>query len=125
MVQHRCLAGERFAFNVYRNWVQLLLRQPDDAPVVLLIREGVTQGEPLLMVLYGINLPTLAEELRYADPTVMYPFYANDMESYGSARRSAAQLRLLVEQGLDREYFFDPSKSLFITDNPEEKEAAI
>ena len=43
---HRWTAGDRFAFNCYRNWAQLLLRQPGDTHVILLSREGVTQGDP-------------------------------------------------------------------------------
>ena len=43
------------------------------------------------MVLYGITLVPLEEELRYMDPTLFSPFYADD----------AAQLRLLMEQETD------------------------
>ena len=76
------------------------------------------------MVLYGITLLTLAEELRHTDPTLLYLFYANDAAFDGSVKRSAAQLRLLMERGPDRGYSPESAKSLFITDNPEEKEAA-
>ena len=71
------------------------------------------------MVLYGITLVPLAEELKYADPTFLSPFYANDASFYGSARRSPVQLRLLLDRGC----FLELDKSLFIADNPEEKEA--
>ena len=46
-VRHRCPAGTKFAFNCYRHWSQLLIRQPGELPVKTLIREGVTQGDPL------------------------------------------------------------------------------
>ena len=67
-VRHRWIAGVRFAFNYYKNWVQLLLRQTGDLPVTILSREVFTQGDPLSMVLYGITLVPLAEELQAADP---------------------------------------------------------
>ena len=67
-VQHCWPAGARFAFNCYKHWAQLLLRQPGEPPVTILSREGVTQGDPLSMVLYGITLVPLAEELPAADP---------------------------------------------------------
>ena len=79
--------------------MQLLLYQTCDPPGILLIREGVTQGDPLLMVLYGITPEPLAEELRYADPTLLLPFYSNDLVFNGSARRSASQLHLLMDRG--------------------------
>ena len=72
--------------------MQLLLRHTSDAPVILLRRERVTQGDPLLMVPYGISLFPLAEDLRDADPTLFSPFYADDAEFDGLARRSAEQL---------------------------------
>ena len=45
----------RFALNCYKHWAQLLLRQPGELRVTILIREGVTQGDPFSMVLYGIG----------------------------------------------------------------------
>ena len=48
-------------------------------------REEVNQGDPLSMVLYGIILVPLAEELRDADPTLLSPFYANDATFEGLA----------------------------------------
>ena len=62
-VRHHWLAGARFAFNCYKNSAQLLLRQPGELPVTILSREGVTQGDPFSMVLYGITLVPLAEDL--------------------------------------------------------------
>ena len=58
-VQHRWPARARFAFNCYKHWAQLLLRQPGEPPVTILSREGVTQGDPLSMVLYRITLVPL------------------------------------------------------------------
>ena len=76
-VRHRWLAGERFAFNCYRHWAQILLRQPGEPPVTILNIEEVTQGDPLSMVLYGITLVPLAEELRSADPGILSRFYTD------------------------------------------------
>ena len=41
-VRHIWPAGERFAFNFYRRWEQLLLRQPGEPSVIILIQEGIT-----------------------------------------------------------------------------------
>ena len=76
------------------------------------------------MVLYGITLVPLVEELRDADPTLLSPLYAGDAVFDRLARWSVAQLRLLMDQGPDRGYFPDTAKYLFIEDNPEDKEAA-
>ena len=65
-VQHCCPAGKSFMFNCYKRWAHLILLHPGKPSVTFLILEGVTQGYPLLVVLYGINLFPLAEELREA-----------------------------------------------------------
>ena len=112
-LRHHWPAGTRFAFNCYKHWAQILLHQPGDAPVILLIREGVTQVDPLLMVLYGITLAPLAEDLRDMEPTLLPPFYFDDAAFDGSVWWSAAQLRLLMDRGLGRGYFHKPSKYIF------------
>ena len=73
-VRHCWPAGARFSFNYYRHWAQLLLCQPGDPPVTILSREGVTQVDPLSMVLFGITLVLPEEELRAADRGSSPPF---------------------------------------------------
>ena len=43
-MRHYWPAGTRFAFNYYRYWVQLLLRQPGEPPVTILSRYGDYSG---------------------------------------------------------------------------------
>ena len=121
---YRWPSGSTFAYNCYRHWAQLLLCQPGNAPVILLSQEGVTQGDPLSVDLYGITLVSLVEELRYTEPTLLYHFYAADAVFDGPERRSAVQLCLLMDLGPNQGYFSEPSKSLFIAENPEEKDSA-
>ena len=65
----------------------------------MLSRELVIQGDPLSMVLYGITLIPLVEELRAADPGLLLPFYADDAVFDGLERRSAQLLKLLIKRG--------------------------
>ena len=65
----------------------------------------MTQGYSLSMVLYGITLAPLAEELRVADSGILLPFYADDAAFDGSARRSVQLLKLLMKRGPDWGYF--------------------
>ena len=75
------------------------------------------------MVLYGITLVPLADELRAADPGLLSSFYANDAAFDGSARCSAQLLNLLMKRGPEQGYFPKPAKSLFISDSPGQEEA--
>ena len=77
-VRHCWPVGARFAFNFYRHLAQLLLRQPGEPPVAILRQKGVTQGDPISMILYGITLVPLTEELRAADLGLLSPFYVDD-----------------------------------------------
>ena len=123
-VQHRWLAGARFAFNYYKYWAQLLLRQTGEPQVKILSKEGVTQGDFLSVVLYGITLAPLVEELRAADPGLLSPFYADDTAFDGSAQRSAQLLKLLIRKGPEWGYSPEPAKYLFILDTLGQEEAA-
>ena len=76
------------------------------------------------MVLYGITLVPLSEELQAADLELLSPFYADDATFDGSERRSAQLLKLFMKRGPDREYFPEPDKSLFISDTTGQKGAA-
>ena len=69
---------------------------PAEPPVTILSREGVTQGDPLSMVLYGKTLIPLAEELRAADPGLFSPFYVDDA-MFDSLARTA--LKAVDEEG--------------------------
>ena len=62
------------------------------------------------MVLYGITLFPLAEDLKDTDPTLLSPFYMNDTAFDGLGRWSAAQLNLLMDWWLDRGYFPELAK---------------
>ena len=66
------------------------------------------------MVLYGITLVPLAEELRVADPGILSPFYAKDEAFGGLARQSAQLLKLFMKRAPYQGYLPDPDKFLFI-----------
>ena len=76
------------------------------------------------MVLYGITLIPLSEELRAADSGLLSLFYTDDAAFDSSARRSAQLLKLLMERGPERGYFPELDKFLFISDTPVQEEAA-
>ena len=103
-VRHSCPAEARFLFNCYKYWTQILLLQPEEPPVTLLIPEGITLGDTLSVVLYWITLVPLAEDLWAAVPGLLSPFYANDTEFDELEIRSAQLLNLLIERAADWVY---------------------
>jgi hypothetical protein len=113
-VRHRWAAGARFAFNCYRHSALLILRRPGRPCHVILSQEGVTQGDPLSMVLYGVALVPLAEQLRAEVPRVLQPWYADDCAMAGPVSGIAAAMALLETQGPRRGYYPEPAKSIFV-----------
>lgn len=113
-VRHRWAAGSRFAFNCYRHAAQLVLRSKGNDAYILLSHEGVTQGDPLSMVLYGLALLPLAELLRKQEPTVIQPWYADDTAMAGSVSGIARAMTLLLRHGPQRGYYPEPAKSILI-----------
>ena len=50
---------------------------------VLFSREGVAQGDPLSMALYGIGLLPLGKHLRVEHPRVLQPWFADNLAAMG------------------------------------------
>ena len=121
-VQHCWPAWARFVFNGYRHRAQRILRHPGELPVTTMCLEGLTQGDPLCMVLYSINLVPLAKELRASELRILSPLYSDNMAFNGLARWSAYVLKMLIERVTDQGYFFKPAKLLLISDTPGQEE---
>ena len=70
------------------------------------------------MVLYRINLVSLAEDIWYSDPGLLISFYVDNTEFNGSKMRSVQLMKVLLEWGAAQGYFPEPTKFLFIADFP-------
>jgi hypothetical protein len=113
-VRHRWAAGSRFAFNCYRHSGQLIVRRPGQPCYTILSQEGVTQGDALSMVLYGLALLPLSQRLRQEVPTLLQPWYADDCAMGGSTGDIATAMHLLQTLGPARGYFPEPEKSIIV-----------
>jgi len=113
-VRHRWPHGSRFAFNCYRHAAQLVIRRPGRPCSVILSQEGVTQGDPISMVIYGVALTPLTETVRQQLPATLQAWYADDSAFGGTAPDIAAAMRTILERGPARGYFPEPSKSILI-----------
>ena len=63
-VQHEWPSGAQFAFNCYRHWATLVVRDTGDGSGHFLqSKEGVTQGDPLVMIAYYIGVLPLIRDI--------------------------------------------------------------
>jgi hypothetical protein len=121
-VRHLWANGSRFAFNCYRHSAQLILRRKGHPGHTILSEEGVTQGDPLSMVLYGLALVPLATRLRDFAPELPQAWYADDYVMTGPCSLLGPTVALLARLGPERGYFPEPDKSIVIV-RPQDRPA--
>ena len=68
-------------------------------------KEGVTQGDPLAMIAYGIGVLTLIRELRNTHPRVTQPWYADDAGARGTFQQILEHFWDLQARGPARSYY--------------------
>eukprot|EP00978_Attheya_sp_CCMP212_P041254 scaffold234298_cov35-Attheya_sp.AAC.1 len=75
-------------------------------------QEGVTQGDPMAMVAYGLMLLPLIKLLKKEHPYASQPWYADDTGAGGSFTAIRKQCESLQKLGPARGYYPEPSKSI-------------
>ena len=83
-VQHIWPAGAQFAFNCYRHSATLIVRQKGKDALIIYSKEGVTHGDVLASLLYGLSMSPLSKELQEEIPALVQPWFANDSASGAS-----------------------------------------
>ena len=114
VIRHEWPQGARFAFNCYRFWATLLVRGKNGQGTTLLSKEGVTQGDPLAMIAYGIGLLPLIRHQKQFVSTLHQSWYADDASAAGKLELIRDYFRELERIGPSVGYFPEPSKSVLI-----------
>ena len=116
-VRHEWPSGAQFTFNFYHHWAMLVVWDTGDGSGHFLqIKEGVTHGEPLAMIVYGIGVLPLIRELRNAHPYATQPWYADDMGAGGTFQQIQEHFLDLQARGPNRGYYREPTKSILVVD---------
>ena len=87
-VRHLWPSGACFFFNCYRKWSSLVLRNINRINSFIHNTEGITQGDPLAMIAYGIWILTLINNTRWEIPDVTQPQYYDDAGDLGTFRKN-------------------------------------
>ena len=77
-------------------------------------KKGVTQGDPLAMVAYGLGILLLIYELRQAHPRITHNWYADDAGAGGTSEGIRRHLDGLMVRGPPQGYFPKPTKSILV-----------
>ena len=121
-VQHLCPSRAHFVFSCYRHWSLLVLRNMNGTASIIHSREGMTQGGPLAMIVYGIGILPLIKNLKREIPDVTHPWYAEDAGALGTFARLETYFDSLTRQVLGPGYHSYPTKSVLIV-RPDNLEA--
>lgn len=100
----------RFLFNTYRGCSALVIQGVD---TFLYSREGVTQGDPLSMLLYGVATLPLINHLS-GHQQVIQNWYADDASAIGKLAHIKAWLMDLMSTGPSYGYHPEPQKSYLV-----------
>jgi hypothetical protein len=88
-------------------------------------REGVTQGDPLAIVAFGILLLPLIRTLKDEVPNVNQPWYADNLGMGRSFAGIHKYFEKLQEKGPGWGYFPEPSKSILVVQEHNKAAAKI
>ena len=117
--------ASRWVFNKYRHHNLVFVRDPRPGKEAVRItsREGIAQGDPHAMNIFGVTMMPLALRMRRAIPEALQPWYADDSGGTGPAAKVAACLAYLSQHGRKYGYFVEPAKSWYVCKEEDEAKA--
>ena len=114
VIRHEWPSGARFCFNCYQHHALLVNHGAIGKSVIIPSQEGVTQGDPLSMICYGIAILPLIRMLKREFPTAKQQWYADDGSTAGYFSDIRAQFERLQQIGPNYGYFPESSKSILV-----------
>ena len=100
----------RFLFNTYHGYARLFVQGSDQ---VLLSKEGVTQGDPLSMMIYTVALLPLIHSLEDSHRWIQN-WYAEDSSCIGELSSVRRWFDQLLSEGPAYGLFPEPSKTVLV-----------
>lgn len=113
-VRHTWPSGSQFVFNCYKHYSRLVVRGLDGTSSVVLSKVGVTQGDPLAMIAYGLGILPLIKLLQKKHPSIYQPWYADDGSAAGSFQHIKNFFTDLQILGPQYGYFPETTKSILV-----------
>ena len=104
----------RFLFNTYRGWAPLFMK---GTSTILYSQEGVTQGDPLSMLVYAIGTLPLIRTLKNPRDGIQI-WYADDASACAALIALKDWFGKLIKEGPSYGYFPEPKKSFIVVSDP-------
>jgi len=130
-IRHLWPRASRFAFNCYRFYSILIVRNLNQPITILHSKEGVQQGDPLSMLLYGITLTPLIKHLKNETNNqdiilnILHSWYADDATLVTTPEITSKIITILTKSGPSYGYFVQPEKSFHICTAEQEQHSRL
>ena len=115
VVRHEWAMGFHFVFNCYRHWARLVVHSSSGTLFVLYSMEGVTQGDPLAMILYGLTVVPLIRDLKKQFPELTHIWFADDGNAIGNFHLLDEFFNYVHKHGKPFGFQLDPRKCVLVT----------
>ena len=113
-VQFDSPSGTQFTFHCYRHWATMVVRNMYGSGHFLNRKEGVTKGDTLSIITYGIGILPLIRDLRTAHLHIMQRWYAGDACVGGTFDALQEHIRDFLVRVIPWGYFPEPTKSILV-----------
>ncbi len=119
-IRHLWPSASRFAFNCYRHSIQVCIREHNSPAIIIPGCEGIQQGDPLSMILYGLALTPLINRIHtehssiFLSENFLDPWYADDATIVASVTDTIIIVQEIQKLGPIYGYFIQPEKSFHI-----------
>ena len=111
--------ASRFLFNTYRGYSILVVQGTSE---YIFSKEGVTQGDPLSMLLYAVAVLPLIQALEDREKWIQN-WYADDSACAAGLPRLREWFDKLLKWGPDFGYYPEPQKTILVVDPNDELRA--
>ncbi|KAL7463292.1 hypothetical protein ACHAXS_003674 [Conticribra weissflogii] len=119
-IRHLWPSASRFAFNCYRHSIQVCIRQHNSPATIIPGCEGIQQGDPLSMILYGLALTPMIDRIHTNNSSIFLsenfldPWYADDATIVATVFDTITIVQAIQNLGPIYGYFIQPEKSIHI-----------
>ncbi|KAL7461856.1 hypothetical protein ACHAXS_002258, partial [Conticribra weissflogii] len=119
-IRHLWPSASRFAFNCYRHSIQVCIREHNSPATIIPGYEGIQQGDPLSMILYGLALTPLIDRIHtkhssiFLSENFLDPWYADDATIVASVSDTIIIIQEIQRLGPVYGYYIQPEKSFHI-----------
>jgi hypothetical protein len=115
IARHEWPTAFHFVFNCYPHYALLVVHSSSEKRFFLYSKVGVTQGDPLSMVLYGLSTLPLIRELKVVYSELFHVWFADDGNAGGHFWILKQFLCWLHRKGHSLGYKIDLGKCVLIT----------